>query len=192
MASALRGWRRSLVEAHPVRGLMLISGPVDAARADPPRRRPHHDVLAGCWTEAVLPFRFGTVVPGLIWSWLDRRWRRVHAAQSELRRHLEMSVRLLSLHGERSGPGRCSGDAERLVEQAGMPDWRYYRTGHGANVAASLAFLVPRDGVATSWPVWRPSPPARAAWPSYPQGRGPPTRSRLRSGSLARIVPVPA
>jgi Gas vesicle synthesis protein GvpL/GvpF len=148
------------VEAHAVRDLMLISGPVNLPPARTPRAEAaHHDVLAGLLdSQAVLPFRFGTVVPEPdLPKWLDTRWSRMRAAMSELRGHIEMSVRLLSLdHGrERGMAGKepsgtvLRGVAERLVERANLPVWRYYPTGHGVNVAASLAFLVPSDEVAT-------------------------------------------
>jgi Gas vesicle synthesis protein GvpL/GvpF len=146
------------VEAHAVRDLMLISGPVNLPPARTPRAEAaHHDVLAGLLdSQAVLPFRFGTVVPEPdLPKWLDTRWSRMRAAMSELRGHIEMSVRLLSLdHGrERGMAGKepsgtvLRGVAERLVERANLPVWRYYPTGHGVNVAASLAFLVPSDEV---------------------------------------------
>jgi Gas vesicle synthesis protein GvpL/GvpF len=148
------------VEAHAVRELILITGPVNLPPARTPRAEAaHHDVLAGLLdSQAVLPFRFGTVVPESdLPKWLDTRWSRMRAAMSELRGHIEMSVRLLSLdHGKERGlAGKepsgtvLRGVAERLVERANLPVWRYYPTGHGVNVAASLAFLVPSDEVAT-------------------------------------------
>jgi hypothetical protein len=99
--------------------------------------------------QAVLPFRFGTVVPEPeLPRWLDARWSRMRAAMSELQGHIEMSVRLLRLDQKEPSGALLRGVAERLVERANLPVWRYYPTGHGVNVAASLAFLVPRDEVA--------------------------------------------
>jgi hypothetical protein len=147
------------VGAHAVRDLVLVSGPLSLPPARTPRAEAsHHDVLTGLLdAQAVLPFRFGTVVaeselPG----WLDARWSRVRAALADVRGHVEMSVRLLRLDQslERGPAGKDTAAsllrslAERLAERAGLPAWRYYPTGHGANVAASVAFLVPRDEVA--------------------------------------------
>lgn len=142
----------ALVEAHAVRDLVLISGPVTLPPARTPRAEAaHHDVLAGLLdSQAVLPFRFGTVVPESdLPRWLETRWSRMRAAMSELRGHIEMSVRLLRLDQKEPSGTLLRGVAERLVERANLPVWRYYPTGHGVNVAASLAFLVPSDEVAT-------------------------------------------
>jgi hypothetical protein len=140
------------VEAHAVRDLVLISGQVNLPPARTPRAEAaHHDVLGSLLdSQAVLPFRFGTVVPEPELSrWLDTRWTRVREAMSELRGHIEMSVRLLRLDQKEPSGNLLRGVAERLVERANLPVWRYYPTGHGVNVAASLVFLVPRDEVAT-------------------------------------------
>jgi hypothetical protein len=139
------------VEAHAVRDLVLISGPLSLPPARSPRAEAaHHDVLTGLLdAQAVLPFRFGTVVPEPeLPRWLDARWSRMRAAMSELQGHIEMSVRLLRLDQKEPSGALLRGVAERLVERANLPVWRYYPTGHGVNVAASLAFLVPRDEVA--------------------------------------------
>src|SRR5256886_11479907 len=37
--------------------------------------------------------------------------------------------------------------AERLIERAALPHWRYRPAANPTNVAASLSFLVPRDEV---------------------------------------------
>lgn len=147
------------VGAHAVRDLVLVSGPLNLPPARTPRAEAaHQDVLAGLLdAKAVVPFRFGTVVAETdLPRWLDTRWSRMRAAMAELRGHIEMSVRLLRLdQGRERGPaGRetaatlLRGVAERLVERANLPVWRYYPTGHGVNVAASVAFLVPSDDVA--------------------------------------------
>jgi gas vesicle protein GvpL/GvpF len=147
------------VAAHAVRELILVSGSLSLPPARTPRAEAgHHDVLAGLLdAQAVLPFRFGTVVtetelPG----WFDARWGRIRGAIADLRGHVEMSVRLLRLDqslqrgpaGQEAAATRLRNVAERLVERAGLPAWRYCPTGHGVNVAASVAFLVPRDEVA--------------------------------------------
>lgn len=143
-----------IVAAHPVRHLVLVAGPIGAPPARTPRAEAcHHDILAGLLeARAVLPFSFGTVVADSeLAVWLEARWARICPAVEELRGHVEMTVRLLRLdHRAPAKEGAATllrGVAERLVERAGLADWRYGATGHGVNVAASVAFLVPRDDV---------------------------------------------
>jgi len=139
------------VEAHAIHDLVLISGPLNLPPARSPRAEAaHHDVLTGLLdSQAVLPFRFGTVVPEAdLPRWLEARWSQMRVAMSELRGHIEMSVRLLRLDQKEPSGTLLRGVAERLVERANLPIWRYYPTGHGVNVAASVAFLVPSDDVA--------------------------------------------
>lgn len=143
------------VTAHPVRNLVLVASPVGL----PPARTPqaeasHQDILSGLLDAgAVLPFPFGTVVAdNELGAWLELRWSRICSAIEHLRGRIEMNVRLLRLdpHAptEQGAEALLRGVAERLVERAGLAAWRYAPTGHGANVAASVAFLVPHDEVA--------------------------------------------
>ena len=141
------------------RDLLLISSPL----ASPPPRtagaEADHDEVVGSLLEApaVLPFRFGTVVAEAeLESWLDARWARIRAGLAEVRGRVEMSVRLLQLDQRSAAPATTAGDltaaalrglAERLVERAGMAAWRYCPTGRGANLAASVVFLVPREEI---------------------------------------------
>lgn len=146
------------VTAHAVRDCVLVSGAITLPPARTPRAEAsHHEVLGDLLdAPAVLPFRFGTVIaesdlPG----WLDARWSRMRAALTQVRGHIEMSVRLLRLdqRGEQGLAGRegaatvLRAVAERLVERASLPVWHFSPTGHGVNVAASVAFLVPREDV---------------------------------------------
>jgi Gas vesicle synthesis protein GvpL/GvpF len=146
------------VAVHAVRDLALIYSPLGQPPARTPRAEAsHHEVLTGLLeAQAVLPFRFGTIVaeselPG----WLDARWSRMRAAMIDIRGHVEMSVRLLRLdqsreRGAADQDGAATllrGVAEGLVERASLPVWRYFPTGHGVNVAASVVFLVPREDV---------------------------------------------
>jgi hypothetical protein len=148
----------SPVGVQAVRDLALVSGTLSLSPARTPRAEAsHHEVLTGLLdAQAVLPFRFGTVVSDTdLPAWLAARWSRMRAAMAEIRGHVEMSVRLLRLDQspEREASGQetaavlLRGVAERLVERAGLPRWRYSPTGHGVNVAASVAFLVPREDV---------------------------------------------
>lgn len=122
----------------------------------------HHEVVAAAMAaDALLPFRFGTVVPaGELAAWLAAHAARIRAALTELRGAVEMSVKLLRLHcghgAERSCP-ECAGRppdidelrrlADRLVERAGIERWHFRASASGDNAAASVAFLVPRDEV---------------------------------------------
>lgn len=120
----------------------------------------HHDVIVSTLdATAVLPLRFGTVVPTLeLGGWLETHATRIHATLAELRGRVEMSVKLLRLHdgtgADRPGPAgagpapgaaELAGLAEHLVERAGVPRWRFRSSAHGDNVAGSVAFLVGRE-----------------------------------------------
>ena len=63
-----------------------------------------------------------------------------------VRGSVEMTVRLLRLDAAVDGPHLRS-LAERLIERAALPHWRYRPAANPTNVAASLSFLVPRDEV---------------------------------------------
>jgi hypothetical protein len=79
----------------------------------------------------------------------------IDAALGAVRDCVEMSVKMLRLDcavdtraraGAEPGPGarELQGLAAALVERAGLAQWRYRPAGAGGNVAASVAFLVPR------------------------------------------------
>ncbi|MGH7326237.1 MAG: GvpL/GvpF family gas vesicle protein [Candidatus Rokuibacteriota bacterium] len=143
-----------VVTAHGVRDLVLVASPVGLPPARNPRAEAcHHDILAGLLDAgAVVPFPFGTVVgDSELASWLEARWSRICSAVDHLRGRIEMNVRLLRLDSRapanEGAAALLRGVAERLVERAGLAAWRYAPTGHGANVAASVAFLVPREEV---------------------------------------------
>ncbi len=143
---------------QPFRELLLISTPVASPLPRTPSAEAGHDDVVASLLEApaVLPFRFGTVVAEAeLESWLEARWTRIRAALAELRGRVEMSVRLLPLD-QRTPDSASARDltgaalralADRLVERAGLTVWRYCPAGRGANLTASVAFLVPREEV---------------------------------------------
>jgi len=106
----------------------------------------HDDVVASLMdAEAVVPFAFGTTVVDLD-SWADERVHELREALNAVRGAVEMTVRLLRLDAGVDGPHLRS-LAERLIERAALPHWRYRPAANPTNVAASLSFLVPRDEV---------------------------------------------
>ena len=150
------------VEARTVASFLILRSRTGVVPcATPKTLAVHHDVVASAMdTEALLPFRFGTAVPsGEIEAWLMTHAALLRATVAKLRGCVEMNVKLLRLE---LGGGRGSepfGDAdsrrtaqlevlgERLVARAGIEDWQYRVQGRGGNVAASVAFLVPRGEV---------------------------------------------
>ncbi len=121
----------------------------------------HHDIVATVIDAAALvPFRYGTLVPAAgLGDWVAGHRAVVDAALAAVRDHVEMSVKLLRLdcgvdarerRGGEPGPGarELQALAETLVERARLPQWRYRPTGASGNVAASIAFLVPRAEMA--------------------------------------------
>lgn len=157
--AALRG----PVESRALDGVHLIAGACDRAPdANARTLAAHHDVIASAMdAAAVLPFRFGTLVPS--WelpAWLEAHRARIDATLHELRGCVEMSVKLLRLHcahgsegvcpacaGGPPGAGELSDVADRLVERAGVERWRFRSSTTGGNIAGSLAFLVRRHEV---------------------------------------------
>lgn len=122
----------------------------------------HHDVVATALdADAVLPFRFGTIVAtGDLDGWLDAHAPVVRATLERLRGCVEMSVKLLRLHCGHSIERTCRECtdgapgvvqlrelAELLVAQAAMERWRYRSPAGSGNVAAAVAFLVPRSEI---------------------------------------------
>ena len=107
----------------------------------------HDDVLASLMdADAVAPLPFGTAVMDLE-GWVEARVPDLRAALNAVRGSVEMTVRLLRLDAGVDGPHLRS-LAERLIERAALPHWRYRPAANPTNVAASLSFLVPRDEVA--------------------------------------------
>jgi hypothetical protein len=140
----------------------VVLGEVAAVPAAGPRALArHHDVVASTLdADAVLPFRYGVTVEGAeLPAWLAGRRDAIAAGLAALRGRVEMSVKLLRLDGaavpRARGATPPGGDgaelrslAERLVERAALDEWRYHSAGGPGNVAASLAFLVPKTEVA--------------------------------------------
>ena len=146
--------------------LVVLGSLIDTVPAPTPRTLAlHQDVVAAVVdASATLPFRYGIVVPAVeLPSWLAARRGLVVAALGSVRGCVEMSVKLLQLDcaigcqlagpdRSRRGGGTADGPAERelqalaeaLAERAALPQWRYRPSGSAGNVAASVAFLVPR------------------------------------------------
>jgi hypothetical protein len=124
----------------------------------------HHDVVATLVdAPAALPFRYGTAVPTLqLPDWVAANRALIAAGLAAVRGCVEMTVKLLRLDGTvthqlagRDRAGRSDGAAERelralaeaLAERAGVRQWQYQPSGSAGNVAAAVAFLVPRADV---------------------------------------------
>lgn len=155
------------VVARAVDDLTVITSAVETLPRSGPRSWAlHHDVVTTTIdADAVLPFRFGTVVPSdELETWFGAHRRLVQGSLAQLRGCVEMNVKLLRLD---SGPDtpvngsrrdRRPADsprasirtlAERLVDRAGLERWRFRFVESRSNVAASVAFLVPRADVAS-------------------------------------------
>ena len=135
--------------ARAVSELFLITSPLTCALSRTPRTfTVHQEVVASLLdARAVIPFDFGTVLaPEELETWFDSRLTSLRAAVAEVRGSVEMTVRLLRLD-PRPSPACDSLEslAQRLVERAGLPCWRY--RGNGGTATASVAFLVPRGDV---------------------------------------------
>ncbi|HEU5196917.1 MAG TPA: GvpL/GvpF family gas vesicle protein [Methylomirabilota bacterium] len=145
-----------------VHDVVILGSLLDIAPPATPRTLAiHHDIVATVIeATALLPFRYGTLVPAVeLGDWMAGRRAVVDAALAAVRDRVEMSVKLLRLdctvdprerRGAEPGPGarELQALAEALVERAGLPQWRYRPTGATGNVAASIAFLVPRPEMA--------------------------------------------
>ncbi|HEY3190198.1 MAG TPA: GvpL/GvpF family gas vesicle protein, partial [Solirubrobacteraceae bacterium] len=117
----------------------------------------HHDIVATVLDAgALLPLRYGTAVAAAtLHDWFAAHRAVLDAALGSVRGCVEMSVKLLRLDGAldgrqrggESGPGarQLQALADALVERAALPQWRYRPSGTSGNVAASIAFLVPRS-----------------------------------------------
>jgi len=140
-----------------------------AVVASPVRRMPepttralarHHEVVASTLEAgAVLPCRFGTLVPAAdLADWVGARLPILRAGLAQVRGCVEMDVKLLHLHGARDAEGARPEDppdaaalralGDRLVDLSDVARWRFRCSGAAGNVAASVAFLVPRREVA--------------------------------------------
>jgi len=146
--------------------LVLLSSPLESVPPANPRTLAlRQDVVATVVDAgATLPFRYGVAVPEVeLQEWLIGRRARVIAALGAVRGCVEMTVKLLRLEGalvdqlvgSRSGatpvePAErdLQALAEVLAERAELPQWRYHPAGSAGNVAAAVAFLVPRSDLA--------------------------------------------
>src|SRR5213080_4310080 len=173
------------VVAQSIHDLVLIVSPVTSPLARTLRSQAvHDDVVASLMdAEAVVPFPFGTAVVDLQ-SWVEARARELRAALVAVRGAVEMTVRLLRLDAGVDGPHLRS-LAERLIERAALPHWRYRPAANPTNVAASLSFLVtkfPRFSRASPR-----SPRGRQDWRSCRPGPRPPIPSSRPLSSIARL-----
>jgi hypothetical protein len=195
--------------------VVVITNRVDALPVSTPRTLAlHHDVVAATMgAEAVMPFRFGTLVPaGELDRWITARAARILTSFAQLRGQVEMNVKLLRLTcGDNGTPAALSTPpradrllgpgppdlrplAEALADRAELPHWRYRVFATASNVAASVAFLVPRHEVSTF--LSRIAPVASRAvgvavvptgpWPAYSFV---PALDRL---PLTRVQPTPS
>lgn len=142
--------------------LVVVSSLIDAVPPANPRTLAlHQDIVATVIdARATLPFRYGATVPAMeLPAWLARHRAAVTGALKTVRGCVEMTVKLLRLEGAitpglaqpvRPNPGEreLRALAEALVERAGLPQWRYQPAGSAGNVAAAVAFLVPRADLA--------------------------------------------
>ena len=137
------------VVARQLRGLVLLTSAVDSVPRPTPKTQARHDEVVGAvlGAQAVLPLPFGTVMPAFeVDDWLMTHLALIHVHLARLRRHLQMTIRLVCLSPSADARTALRMTAERLVERAGVPNWRYRDDGPGS-LLSSLAFLVPRDGI---------------------------------------------
>jgi hypothetical protein len=150
--------------------VVVLSSVLESVPAANPRTLAlHQDVVATVIeAPATLPFRYGTAVPAAEFpAWLDQHRSTVTGALAAVRGCVEMNVKLLRLdcsiaHQLAGGAGAPRGGvapgepigrelqalADTLVERAGLPQWRYRPSGSAGNIAAVVAFLVPRPDLA--------------------------------------------
>ena len=115
----------------------------------------HQDVVATLLdATATLPLAYGTTVPAAdLTEWLGARRAEVRAALDAVHGCVEMCVKLLRLDCAIDAPRAPHHEqelralADALTERAALPEWRYRPAGSAGNVAASVAFLVPRREV---------------------------------------------
>lgn len=152
------GLAEASVVPRRVQDVVVLGSLLDTVPPATPRALAMHQAIVATVIDAaaLIPFRYGTVVPAAeLGTWVTGHRAVVDAALGAVRDCVEMSVKLLRLdctvaarerHGAEPGPGarELQRLADALVERAGLPQWRYRPTGGSGNVAASIAFLVPR------------------------------------------------
>jgi hypothetical protein len=153
-----------------IEDLVVLGSLLDTVPAANPRTLAlHQDVVATLMdAPATLPFAYGKAVPAAgLRDWLLAHRAEVGQALATVRGRVEMTVKLLRLDGAvarppaardrgRRAPAVPPGPGERelhalaetLAQRAALPEWRYRPSGSAGNVAASLAFLVPRGEIA--------------------------------------------
>jgi len=159
-------WRRPAagiagapVVPHRIEQVVVLASPLDAVPAANARTLAmHQDVVASVADAgATLPLRYGVAVPaGEVEPWLAGHRASVMAALGAVRGCVEMTVRLMTLEpAMRAGAALAEpGESElralavTLTERAGVPQWRFRPAGSAGNVAAAVAFLVPRSDLA--------------------------------------------
>src|SRR5262245_28988334 len=151
------GMSGAAVEARTLAGFVVLRSRLGAVPpANPRTLAAHHDVVASAMeAEAMVPFRFGTAVSSSeIDSWLVTHGLLLRTTLAALRGYVEMNVKLLRLELPGNGPEAEPRRAtpletlgERLVGRAGVDHWDYRVQGRDSNLAASVAFLVPRGEV---------------------------------------------
>jgi gas vesicle protein GvpL/GvpF len=138
----------------------LITSAVDSVPAPNPRvLATHHDIVASTLdAHAVLPFHYATLAGAIgADAWLSSRREAIDSALALIRGCVEMTVKLLRLDcavtqhvGVRAGDGSSADErqlkalGDHLIAHAELPHARYRPAGTAGNVAASVAFLVPR------------------------------------------------
>jgi Gas vesicle synthesis protein GvpL/GvpF len=174
----------------------------------------HHDIVATLMdATALLPFRYGTTVPaGALSDWLQGHRAATTAALEGVRDCVEMSVKLLRLDcavdaaapardrrrdeaTREAGPNarELQALADALVERAALPQWRYRPTGSSGNVAASMAFLVPRAALTAFLARIAPVASHASGVAVVPTGPWPPYSfvPDFERTPLARVTPSP-
>jgi hypothetical protein len=144
--------------------LVVVTSLLDTVPPAGPRSLALHQDVVATLVEATatLPMTYGTAVPvAELPEWIAGHRPTVTAALRAVRGCVEMTVKLLRLEGtiahRPAGPGAGHPDgrgapgeadlralAEALAERAALPHWRYRPSGNAGNVAAAVAFLVPR------------------------------------------------
>jgi hypothetical protein len=145
----IRGVDAAPVVARLLGDLVVIASMVDAVPRPTRGALARHDevVSATLAADAVLPLPFGTVVPAPdVDEWLASHLALIRTCLPRLRRHVEMTIRLVSLSPGANAQQSLRDVAERLVERARISDW-CARDDRSDGLAVALAFLVPRDGI---------------------------------------------
>jgi hypothetical protein len=182
----------------------------DVPPANPRTLAIHHDIVATVMEAgALLPLRYGTTVPvSALSQWVQAHQVTMAAALGVVRGCVEMSVKLLRLDTtvDTPAPGRerrrpdsdvhpearqLRALADALVEQAALPQWRYWPAGTSGNVAASIAFLVPRADLTGFLARIAPVASHATRIAVVPTGPWPPYSfvPEFERGPLARLTP---